>query len=261
MPGTQSAPAALLAAEAPATPPVSAPAPAPPSDPGQQPSAPEPPAALAEPAPQAPAGPPEPVRAEWFEPPVSREALDRLTVEEGRFERPLPWGANPVRYTLDPDLTQAVWKVLRRGRVALGHVVVMDVDTGALHVYASTDPERFPPQRTYPAASLVKVVTAAAALQRAPSVAHDTCRYVGSPYKLYARHLVAPASGREADLKRALATSNNQCFARIAVNKLGSDGMLAAIRRFGLLRSPALGHRQGRRRGSRRRRAGPREVG
>jgi cell division protein FtsI/penicillin-binding protein 2 len=121
----------------------------------------------------------------------------------------------------------------------------MDVETGALHVYASTDPDRFPAAGTYPAASLVKVVTAAALMEQAPVAARATCRYQGSPYRLSRRRLQAPSRGNEADLKRALATSNNQCFARWAIHSLGVDPMLAAIGQFGLLRAPAVGHAAG----------------
>ena len=184
---------------------------------------------------------------DWLAPPVSRSAHEALHLERGRYQREVADGTRTVRvrYTLDPDLTQSVWRVLRKGRIALGHVVVMDARTGALYVYASTDPERFPPQAVYPAASLVKVVTAAAALDESPSIAKEICRYRGNPYRLRRSHLKAPRSGREASLQRALATSNNQCFARWAVDRVGSEGMLAALDRFGLLRSPAAGHTRG----------------
>jgi hypothetical protein len=186
-------------------------------------------------------------RDAWRSPPVSRGATEAMAVSDGRYTRELAEGSRAVqvRYTLDPTLTDSVWKVLKKGRVALGHVVVMDVETGALHVYASTDPERFPPQGVYPAASLVKVVTAAAALDEAPEVANEICRYAGNPYRLRRSHLTAPRRGNEVSLKRALATSNNQCFARLAVDRVGSAGMLAAIDQFGLLRAPAFGHARG----------------
>ncbi len=187
--------------------------------------------------------------ADWLAPPVTREELAALEIRGGRYVRSASRANGrsraEVEYTLDPKLTDAVWRVLQRGRVQLGHALVMDAQTGALHAYASTDPERFPAQGVYPAASLVKVVTAAATLERAPGVARETCRYSGSPYKLYRRHLRAPATGREASLRRALATSNNQCFARWAVDRVGADGMLAAFDRFGLLRVPAHGHGSG----------------
>lgn len=183
----------------------------------------------------------------WLAPPVSREATASMAVDDGHYTRELADGSRTARvhYTLDPVLTESVWKVLRKGRVALGHVLVMDIETGALHVYASTNPGEFPPQGLYPAASLVKVVTAAAALGESPEVADETCRYVGNPYRLRRSHLKAPRRGNEVSLRRALATSNNHCFARLAVDRVGSDGMLAAIDRFGLLRAPAFGHARG----------------
>jgi cell division protein FtsI/penicillin-binding protein 2 len=46
-------------------------------------------------------------------------------------------------------------------------------------------------------------------------------------------------------LEGALASSNNQCFAQLAVRAVGSDGMVDAIRRFGFLQEPAPGHSAG----------------
>jgi cell division protein FtsI/penicillin-binding protein 2 len=181
-------------------------------------------------------------------PPVSRAAQEGLELRGGRYHRDFAGpdqGVGSLRYTMDPDLSARVWRVLEQGRVALGHVLVMDVETGVLHVYASTDPERFSAAGTYPAASLVKVVTAAALMERAPVASRGTCRYQGSPYRLSRRRLKAPKGGREANLKRALATSNNQCFARWAIHSIGAHPMLEAIDQFGLLRVPAVGYPAG----------------
>jgi cell division protein FtsI/penicillin-binding protein 2 len=147
-----------------------------------------------------------------------------------------------LRYTLHPELSDAVWKALERGRFDLAHVVVMDPRTGDVLAYASTDPVRFPPDKTYPAASLVKVITAAATLDRAPQAAHETCHFVGSPWRLTRDRLRSPKRGNEADMRKALATSNNQCFARWAVHRVGPNALLGAIDRFGMLTAPALGH-------------------
>lgn len=186
-------------------------------------------------------------------PPVAHRDLERLSVQDGRLaaDVAVPPGLDVpgplhVDYTLDAQLTRQVWKVLRRGRVALGHVILMDPRSGALLVYVSTDPKDFPPTGLYPAASLVKVVTAATALRVAPQIADQPCRYVGSPYRLTARRLDAPRHGREVSLQRALATSNNQCFARYAVHRVGSEALLAALDRFGLLSPVAPGHGAGR---------------
>jgi penicillin-binding protein A len=129
--------------------------------------------------------------------------------------------------------------------VRLGLAVVLDPATGELLAYAGTDPLRLPPNETYPAASLVKVVTAAAALETIPGVADRTCHFVGSPYRLTPSRIVPPQRGTEISMERALATSNNQCFAQIAVNDLGATRLLETFKRFGLLQSPGPGHPSG----------------
>jgi peptidoglycan glycosyltransferase len=185
--------------------------------------------------------------ATMLAPPSAREEFRGLRIVDGGFER-VPSGAAEMRlrYTLHPDLSEAVWKALERGRFALAHVVVMDPRTGAILAYASTDPARFPPDKTYPAASLVKVITAAATLDRAPQTAHETCHFVGSPWRLTRDRLRSPKTGNRADMRKALATSNNQCFARWAVHRVGPSALLGAIDRFGMLTAPALGHPSGR---------------
>jgi penicillin-binding protein A len=185
--------------------------------------------------------------ATMLAPPSAREEFRGLRIVDGGFER-MPGGAAAMRlrYTLHPELSEAVWKALERGRFALAHVVVMDPRTGAVLAYASTDPVRFPPDKTYPAASLVKVITAAATLDRAPQAAHETCRFIGSPWRLTRDRLRTPRTGNQADMRKALATSNNQCFARWAVHRVGPNALLGAIDRFGMLTAPALGHPGGR---------------
>ena len=175
--------------------------------------------------------------------PATREEFLGLRVVDGRLERAQAGeGGMRLRYTLDPELSEAVWKALQRGRFQMAHVLVMDPETGAVLAYASTDPVHFPSDKTYPAASLVKVITAAATLDRAPQAANETCHFVGSPWRLTRDRLRAPTRGNEADMRKALATSNNQCFARWAVHQVGSNAMLGAIDRFGMLTAPALGH-------------------
>jgi len=154
-------------------------------------------------------------------------------------------GPMVIEYTLDADLTEAVYDIFERGRVQLGLAVVLDPATGKVLAYAGTNPTRLPPGEVYPAASLVKVVTAAAALESVPGVAHRTCRYVGNPYRLTAARVVPPRKGTEITLERALAMSNNQCFAQLAVNDLGAKRMLDSFVRFGLLQPPGAGHESG----------------
>ncbi len=150
-----------------------------------------------------------------------------------------------IEYTFDAELTRRVRWILSRARAKLGHVIVMDPKTGRILAYVSTDENRFSPLRTYPAASLVKVVTAAATLHHAPEAADRDCRYSGSPYRLTRSRINPPKRGNATSFRRALAKSNNQCFAQYAVHELGRDRLLDAIDRFGFLREPAPGHAPG----------------
>jgi cell division protein FtsI/penicillin-binding protein 2 len=121
----------------------------------------------------------------------------------------------------------------------------MDPESGALLAYLSTDAERFPPTSPYPAASLVKVITMAAALDGAPEVVARPCRYVGNKYRLKPGQVDPPRNGHPVSLSRALITSNNQCFAQLAVHAVGGPTLLDAIDRFGWLDTPGPGHAQG----------------
>jgi hypothetical protein len=165
---------------------------------------------------------------------------------------PVPPGApggvqGPLRveYSLDAELTREVFDALEEGRIGLGHVILLDASTGRVLAYASTDPGRFGPTRPYPAASLVKIITASAALEADPDLAKVPCRFTGSPYRLTPGRLDPPRRGREVTLARALATSNNQCFAQLAVHNVGPQALRDALGRFGWLSQPAPAHAAG----------------
>ena len=189
--------------------------------------------------------------------PISRAAMELPVTGEDEaspagsspghlFERVrLPGGAHTVEYSLDAELTRQVFRSLDNARVALGNAIVIDPSNGRVLAYASTDTDRFPPTRSYPAASLVKVITAAAALDLSPDSARLPCRYRGSPYRLTESRLEPPEVGKEVSLRKALATSNNQCFAQLAVHVVGANPLIDAITRFGWLRAPAPGHAPG----------------
>ena len=86
-----------------------------------------------------------------------------------------------------------MFSILRRGRIGLGLALGLDPRTGDVLAYAGTDERRLPPDRAYPAASLVKVVTAAAAIEQ--GVASRPCRFVGSPYRLTPSRILPPRGG------------------------------------------------------------------
>ncbi len=197
--------------------------------------------------------------------PATRDVLDFMAVQPpgvetgrvgetgvtGRVSETVEWhgagisGPLQVEFTLDAGLTREVYRALDQGRVALGHVIVLEPRSGRVLAYASTDAKNFPATRAYPAASLVKVITAAAALDAAPETAKLPCRFTGSPYRLTPKSVDPPRSGTTVSLRKALATSNNQCFAQLAVHAVGARSLVAAIERFGWLVPPAPAHSAG----------------
>jgi TonB family protein len=179
----------------------------------------------------------------------AKVSLDAYGVE--RIQHPSSEPGAPewleVEYTVDPALDERVRGVLEGGRVSLGHVILMDPATGEIFAYVSTAPEIFPATRPYPTASLMKVVTAAGVLRNGPEAASRDCHYVGSPYEVRPAQLEPPTSGGRVDsFWRAIAISNNQCFARFAVHDVGKEALLAEMRHAGLLEAPAAGHPAGR---------------
>ena len=195
-------------------------------------------------------------------PPTGRDRFDASRSFGGSFDpsapvrlaRAIPVGAASappgsslrIEYTLDERLTHEVFEILRKGRVDRGHALVIDPRSGRLLVYASTDPEGFPGEEAYPAASIVKVLTTAAMLDAGDEGADTSCVYRGNKYRINRRRLDRPNSGRESDLTDALATSNNQCFSQWAVNVLGEDRLRRTFEHFGWLSAPAFGHAPGR---------------
>jgi TonB family protein len=160
-----------------------------------------------------------------------------------RAAAPEASGPLAVEYTVDAALEAQIRAILARTDSHLAQVIVMDPATGEVFAYVATDPQAFPATRAYPTASLMKVVTAAAVLREKPSAANRSCRYLGSPYDVDAARLAAPRSGgRVESFDDALAISNNQCFARLAVHDVGRAALLAEIERVGLLAPPAVGH-------------------
>jgi cell division protein FtsI/penicillin-binding protein 2 len=154
-------------------------------------------------------------------------------------------GAIRVEYSLDEALTDRIFEILRRGRVARGHAIVLDPRSGRLLAYVSTDPRDFPAERAYPSASIVKVLTAAAMLEEADRGAEIDCVYRGNKYRLHYRRLERPKQGHRATLEEALASSNNQCFSQWALHVLGEDRIRETLDRFGWLSPPAPGHEPG----------------
>ncbi|MEW6487967.1 MAG: penicillin-binding transpeptidase domain-containing protein [Thermodesulfobacteriota bacterium] len=164
---------------------------------------------------------------------------------EGGYEE---WvGDHRVRYTLDPELQEQALAVFRRYRVPYGAFVAVEPATGrllALAEYSHEEPELrdFCRRATYPAASLTKVITAAAVLEAGLASPETAIRYEGNPYRLYPRKIEPTNRSRENNVSTvaaALGSSNNVVFAKLGV-ELGAERLEDALERFGFNRAIPL---------------------
>jgi peptidoglycan glycosyltransferase len=169
---------------------------------------------------------------------VGREELMRL-LADGATEGRTPSGTN-VTLTLAPGLQKDMFDLFRRYDPAYGVFAAMEPATGrvvALVGYrrgGTSDPE-LPLRAIYPAASLVKVVTAAAALETGRISPEDEIRYWGGIYRLTPRGLRARAGpGAPAmTLEDAIAKSANAVFGRVAVEYVGRRLLETYLEKFG----------------------------
>ncbi|MCA9540775.1 MAG: hypothetical protein KC620_17870, partial [Myxococcales bacterium] len=149
--------------------------------------------------------------------------------------------------TLDPELQATATRMLTRGKVPFGAVVVVDVKTGDVlamadrydeqHAIAPKLDPKGPPHLALralaPAASVFKMVTAAALIESGVSPSREFAYKTGSS-KIYGDHLEDLGAGApKTDMIDAFADSNNGFFARLADQKLSREAIELMARRFG----------------------------
>ncbi len=148
--------------------------------------------------------------------------------------------------TTVPDLQAAATRILNRGKVPFGAVVLLDVASGdvlamadrfdAEHPVApALDPDG-PPHLALralaPSASVFKIVTSAALLEVGVSGKREYA-YNPARRRVYEETLARPGPGApRSDMGDALASSNNGYFSRMANNKLAREDLDLISRRF-----------------------------
>lgn len=185
------------------------------------------------------------------EEPTEKEKLDELFA---KLCRPSPVNeggklvqraeGRKITYTLDPDMQKSAENIFSQYKVPYGAFVALDPTTGkvlALAEYSASDPEMksICMRATYPAASLIKVITSAAALKTGKVNPSTLVRFEGNPYRLSQRK-VSPNNARNdrsvTTLTEALGKSNNVVFAKMGVNVVGAGGLQAELNDFGFNR-------------------------
>lgn len=162
--------------------------------------------------------------------------LDRL--ENGRYITRFEDGTT-ANYTIDASLQQAVKAYFEKYEVPYGAFVAIAPKTGkilALVDHSTRDPKAggLSMRATYPAASLIKLITVAAAVEEKQISPDTSIPYRGDFNRLKPAYWKDnPKKDKlETTLAEAFARSNNVVFAKVATRWLDTPTLLAYGRHF-----------------------------
>ncbi len=143
-----------------------------------------------------------------------------------------------IKITLDTKLQKYTNRLLRQSRTLQAAVVVLNPHDGSILAMANRDAEgngdNICLKANFPAASLFKIVSAAAALEVAGYTLDQALFYQGSKYTLYKYQLkesIAPYS-TQTNFRKAFATSNNSVFGKIGIYVLGQKVIAEYAEKF-----------------------------
>lgn len=146
-------------------------------------------------------------------------------------------GKRNADLTLDADYQRGAVGFLRKGAVYEGAVVMTDVTTGKVLVWASSNQGRrrdLAVEAQAPSASVFKIVTGSALVEAGVPLNEKFC-YSGGERRVMRRDLV-PDERRDkycATLPMAMGRSINTIFARLAAKHLDADKLTGVANRLG----------------------------
>nr|WP_319395442.1 penicillin-binding transpeptidase domain-containing protein [uncultured Desulfobacter sp.] len=176
--------------------------------------------------------------------------IDILNADTDRFFADGPSWTYTIHTQLDTRLqknliqTLAYLKTLDRGKPELIAIMAMDGSTGFIKAMAGFDPNK-PDSNpctsaNYPAASLFKIVTASAAVEKLNYTATTPLYFNGGKYTLYKRQLSNHKTKytTRVTLETAFAESINPVFGKIGQLTLGKNTLDHFAEKFGFNQSP-----------------------
>jgi len=182
--------------------------------------------------------PPERVRQFRWEPEVS---LRRAALEDGRLVQTLADGTR-IRLTVEPELQQTADRLLRRYHLPYASIVLLSVRTGrilAMAGYSKADPgltsRQLALQAWAPAASVFKLVTVAALIERNKARTMTRVCYHGGLRRLTAANLTDDPKKDTTchTLADAVGMSLNPVVGKLARKRLSRNELLDTANRFG----------------------------
>lgn len=174
-------------------------------------------------------------------PPVSLASLDATKMtftQEGLASVPLE-GKKVARLTVDPNLQRVTTAIMKMHHIPEAAVVLMDVETGNVLVYAS-HVEKGPTrdlcaEATAPAASVFKVVTGSSLVENAGVTPDRKECFSGGEQRILEQDLQRdPKRDRWcASVAGAMGRSINTVFARLALEKLPRETLEQTAKSLG----------------------------
>lgn len=136
-----------------------------------------------------------------------------------------------IQYTLEPYLQTEANRLLSAYKPDYGAIFLMDANTGKVLAMSSfqkgaPNHENLNLRASYPAASVFKIVTATAAMDKAGVTPHHNIKFNGGNYTLYRRNVMSEKITRwtrTVTLKEAFARSLNTAFGRLSLETLNPE--------------------------------------
>lgn len=145
-----------------------------------------------------------------------------------------------LHYSIDEGLQEAVVRLIARYKPDYSAYVAIEPQSGrvlAMHSYNNRDPAlgNLAARASFPAASVFKIVTAAAAIDQGKATADTVIPYNGKSSSLYKRQVFHHKNNkwtRRVSLRTAFAKSVNTVFGRIGVAEVGAAALIDYAERF-----------------------------
>lgn len=162
--------------------------------------------------------------------------LDQVEINDGQEKSKIH-----VQYTLDAELQKNADKLLRSYKPDYGAIVMMDASSGrilALSSFQKTDQNapNLALRGTFPAASVFKIVTATAALDKHNVTPDTIVQFNGGNHTLYKKNVMSNTINRWTrgiTLREAFARSINTVFGRLTLERLEPNDLEEYALRFG----------------------------
>ena len=160
----------------------------------------------------------------------------KITIRRGNKNYPAT-----IQYTLDPELQNTVAQVFNHFDPDYGVFVALDPNNGEIlalvnHRRDGNNSENLALKASYPAASVFKIITAAAAIDIGKANANTVIPFNGKTTSLYRKNVLEHKDNqwtRRLPLSSAFAKSVNTVFARLGVRFVGGKTLLAYAEAFG----------------------------